>query len=284
MDSGIEKADSNTEADILIDDSAYSLSETIKRITKPEKGEEVKDGIVFLIDEADNSCEELRIGYFFKITTELLQQYDCHNVMFVVAGLPEVVEKLSNSHESSVHIFTQLKIKELAPRDREYVIEKGLEEGNKINTEMSTITKSAKRIISSLSEGYPHFIQQFAYSAFEFNSNGEISEEDVLSGAFNKGGAIDAIGDRYYASAFHDKIKSDEYRQVLTIMAEKFSSWIKKSEIRDKFAGDDQTLTNALQALTKRNIILKNPSKIGEYRLQQRGFAIWIKLFGDRKK
>ena len=48
--------------------------------------------------------------------------------------------------------------------------------------------------------------------------------------------------------------------------------------------GDDNTLTNALAALTKRKIILKNPSKIGEYRLQQKGFAIWIKLFGDRKE
>ena len=46
----------------------------------------------------------------------------------------------------------------------------------------------------------------------------------------------------------------------------------------------ETTLSNALQALTSRKIILKNSSKIGAYRLQQRGFAVWIKLFGDRKK
>ena len=157
-------------------------------------------------------------------------------------------------------------------------------QGNKINTDQTTITEEAKTRISTLSEGYPHFIQQFAYSAFAFNTDGEITDEDVLSGAVSKGGAIDAIGDRYYASAFHDKIKSDEYRQVLQIMAESMNSWIKKSEIRKKFTGKDQTITDALQALTTRKIILKNPSKMGEYRLQQRGFALWIKLFGDRKK
>jgi len=216
--------------------------------------------------------------------SELLQTNGCSNVMFVVAGLPEVVEKLSISHESSVRIFTQLKIEELNTEDRRYVIEKGLEEGNKINSEQTTITTDAINSIAYLSEGYPHFIQQFAYSAFDHNDDGEITDDDVTEGAFKKGGAIDAIGDRYYASAFHDKIKSDDYRQVLSIMAEKLNSWIKKSEIREKFSGDEVKLNNALQALTSRRIILKNQSKMGEYRLQQKGFAIWIRLFGNGKK
>lgn len=284
MDSGIDKAVHNDESDIIIDDFAYSISETCKRITKPEKGENTKDGIVFLIDEADNSCPDLRLGYFFKAVTELLQHHSCNNIMFVVSGLPDVVDKLIASHESSVRIFTQLKIEELNDKDRAYVLDKGLEAGNKLNEEKTTITDSAKTYISTLSEGYPHFIQQFAYSAFDQNSDAEITNEDVIEGAFKKGGAIDAIGDRYYVSAFHDKIKSDEYRQVLSIMAEKMNSWIKKSEIREKFTGDETVLSNALQALTTRKIILKNPSKVGEYRLQQRGFALWIKLFGDRKK
>lgn len=134
------------------------------------------------------------------------------------------------------------------------------------------------------SEGYPHFIQQFAYSAFDFNSDGEISKDDVFEGAFSDGGALDAIGARYYASDFHSKIKSDEYRQVLTIMSENMNSWVKKSDIAKRFTGNPQTLTDALAALTQRKIILKNDSIRGEYRLQQRGFAIWIKLFGSRKK
>ena len=284
MDSGVDQKSQTEDADIVIDDFAYSLAETCNRIIRPEKGEEAKDGIIFFIDEADNSCPDLHIGYFFKVVTELLQQHGCNNVMFVVAGLPEVIEKLSNSHESSIRIFFQLKIRELNPRDRHYVIEKGIEEGNKINEEKTTITEDAKKHISTLSEGYPHFIQQFGYSAFDFNSDGEISESDVLSGAFAADGALDAIGSRYYASAYHEQIKSDEYRQVLSIMAENMNSWIKKSEIREKFSGGDQTLSDALKALTTRKIILKNPSKIGEYRLQQRGFALWIKLFGERKK
>jgi hypothetical protein len=284
MDSGIDQEAQSEDVDLIIDDLAYSLSQTCIRISNPEKGEEAKDGIVFFIDEADNSCENLHIGYFFKVLTELLQQQGCNNIMFVVAGLPDVIEKLSSSHESSIRIFNQMVVKELARDDRIFVVERGLEEGNKLNKEPTTISEKAKGSISALSEGYPHFIQQFAYSAFEFNTDGEISHYDVMEGAVNDGGAIDAIGSQYYSSDFNSKIKSDEYREVLTIMAENYNLWIKKGEIRKKFSGNDQTLTDALRTLTTKKIILKNKSKMGEYRLQQRGFAIWIKLFGSRKK
>ena len=282
LDSGIEKMNVQTEQlDVLIDDFSYSLSETIKRITE---GENSKDGIVFFIDEADNSCENLQLGYFIKTVTETLVKYNCNNVMFILAGLPEIIDKLKNSHESSIRIFNHLIIKELSPEYRRSVVESGIKEGNKINTEKTTITTEAKSLISTLSEGYPHFIQQFSYSAFDFNSDGEINTEDVRGGAFKEGGALDSIGSRYYHSAYNQKIKSDDYREVLSIMADSMNSWIKKSEITEEFSGADYIVTDALKALTARKIILKNPSKRGEYRLQQRGFALWIKLFGERKK
>lgn len=284
MDSGIERSDDISDPDIILDEFAYSLAKTCNRICNPEKGEEKKDGILFILDEADNAGEILRIGFFFKVVTELLQQHGCNNVMFVVVGLPDITDKLLASHESSLRVFNQIKISELKTLDRKKVVDLGIEEANRINAEKTEITEDAKNHISTLSEGYPHFIQQFSYSAFEFNTDGVISSDDVLNGAFDHGGAIDSIGARYYAADYHSKIKSDEYRQVLSIMAESMNSWIKKSEIRDKFSGADQTLTDALAALTKRKIILKNTSARGEYRLQQRGFALWIKLFGERKK
>jgi len=284
MDSGISATEQDSEVELQLDNFAYSLAETCKRVISPERGEKKKDGILFLFDECDNATTTLRLGYFFKTVTEALQRYDCKNVMFVIAGLPDTPEKLCKSHESSVRIFSHMKIFELSTTDRKYVVDKGIEEGNRINAEKTSITTVARDYISTLSEGYPHFIQQFAYSAFDHSSDDEISIEDVLDAAFKPGGAIDAIGSRYYETAFYDKIKSDEYRQVLSIMAEKMNSWITKAEIRAKFSGDESTLSNALQALKTRKIILKNSAKTGEYRLQQRGFALWIKIFGDRQK
>ncbi len=53
MDSGIEAKNSINEPDIIIDEFSYSLANTCKRITNPEKGETAKDGILFLIDETE---------------------------------------------------------------------------------------------------------------------------------------------------------------------------------------------------------------------------------------
>lgn len=194
MDSGIEKSVQTSDPDLVIDDFSYSLAETCNRICNPDKGNKAKDGIVIFIDEADNACEDLQIGYLLKATTELLQQNGCSKVMFVVAGLNEVIEKLSRSHESSLRIFTQIKVKELRTEDRHYVVDRGIEEGNRLNDDQTTVSVDAKNHISTLSEGYPHFIQQFAYSAFEANTDGEISADDVLSGAFNQGGQLMLLG------------------------------------------------------------------------------------------
>ena len=105
MDSGIDKAQTYEELDLIIDDFSYSLAQTCNRISNPEKEEVPKDGIVIFVDEADNACGDLHIGYFFKVVTELLQQHGCENVIFIVAGLPEVLNRLAESHESSVRIL-----------------------------------------------------------------------------------------------------------------------------------------------------------------------------------
>lgn len=80
MDSGIDKNQVHEELDLIIDDFAYSLSETCKRITNPENGEVAKDGIMIIVDEADNAAPDLHIGYFFKvvdrtIAAKWLRQY-----------------------------------------------------------------------------------------------------------------------------------------------------------------------------------------------------------------
>jgi len=283
MDSGIERSEKDQDEEVMLDEFSSSLADTCNRIVRPASGESRKDGILFIIDEADNASSELRLGYFVKTVTENLQKKDCNNIMFVVTGLPETVEKLKASHESSVRIFHPVKIKELLPLDRKWVVDLGIKKANEINNEKTSVTVDAKDQISSLSEGYPHFIQQFAYCAFKQDTDLILDENDVMASAFADGGALDSIGNRYYESDFYQKIKSDEYRQVLTIMSKRMNSWIKKAEIRAEFTGPETKLTNALKALTDRKIILKNKERDGEYRLQQRGFALWIQLFGNRK-
>jgi hypothetical protein len=93
--------------------------------------------------------------------------------------------------------------------------------------------------------------------------------------------ALDLIGDRYYRNDFYNKIQPDSYRQVLRIMAEYLDGSVARAKIKSKFKGKDTTLNNALRALRDRHIILSKEGAKGIYRLQHKGFALWIKLFAD---
>ena len=89
---------------------------------------------------------------------------------------------------------------------------------------------------------------------------------------------MDKIGDRYYRDDFYNKIQKDSYRQVLHLMADSGNQWVAKADIRKRFSGKTSTLDNAIKALVDRKIILAKEGKRGTYRLQHRGFALWIKL------
>jgi AAA ATPase domain len=274
-----------TDNDLVVEEFAYSLADTVNRITD-KAGEDLfsasYDGLLLLIDEADNSSSDLKLGSFLKLLTERLQRNDCDKMMIGLAGLPELREVLLKSHASSLRVFEELPLGRLSDDEVKRVINICLERANKDNSEQTTITDEAKDVLVTLSEGYPHFIQQFGYCAFAADTNLEIDRHDVSDGAFQKRGGLELIGDRYYRNDFYNKIQKDSYRQVLRIMATKADQWVTKAEIRAKFQGKVSTLDNAIQALRDRHIILPREGERGVYRLQHRGFALWIKLYASK--
>jgi hypothetical protein len=155
----------------------------------------------------------------------------------------------------------------------------GLARANRLNVDQTSITNDAKHHLAYYSEGYPHFIQQFAASAFTADNDNIIDPEDVRKGAFGRRGALELIGDRYYRDSYYTKIQKESYRQVLRIVADKLDDWVTKKEIKNKFKGPESTLDNALFALRDRQIILAKEGERGVYRLQHMGFAWWIKMY-----
>jgi len=176
-------------------------------------------------------------------------------------------------------MFEEVPLGRLTDGEVEDVIELCLDRANKDNAQQTEIMQSAKHKLVDLSEGFPHFIQQFGYCAFEADNDGQIDDSDVVTAAFGPRGGLELIGDCYYRTDFYNKIQKESYRQVLRIMAEKQDAWITKAEIKRKFNGKDATLDNAIHALLERHIILPREGYRGIYRLQHRGFAMWIKLY-----
>lgn len=236
------------------------------------------DGVLFLVDEADRPSESADLGAFCKLFTERLARRSCNKVVLGLAGLPPLIQKLRNSHESSPRIFTTLLLEPLLPTERESVVESGLRDAKIKNGYETEISPDALRMIAELSEGYPHFIQQFAYSAFEADEDNNIETADVSAGAFEENGALSQLGQKYFSEMYNSKIASDNYRVVLDTMAKHGDKWVSRKTIIMESALAHTIVTNALNALKARNIIFADDSRKGQgyYRLPTRSFAAWI--------
>ena len=271
-------------AELLLDQFAYSLAETANRICVQDTSNlwgAAVDGILILIDEADNSSKALQLGSFFKLLSERLQRRSCNRIMFGLAGLPELRKVLHDSHPSSLRLFEELVLDRLSDSEVGRVIDMCMREADKQNPVKTSIKDAGRDLLITFSEGYPHFIQQFGYCAFASDTDDIIDEKDVAAGAFGPQGAFEQIGNRYYRNDFYNKIQKDSYRQVLRIMAENLDAWVSKKEIRKKFKGSTTNLNNAVKALRDRKIILSKEGELGTYRLQHKGFAVWIRSYTD---
>ncbi len=176
-----------------------------------------------------------------------------------------------------MRVFTVLSLDPLEMDARQAVIKSAMLNANEKNSVATQITDEAISEICDLSEGYPHFLQQFGYSAFDADVDNNISKDDVLTGAFGVHGAMEQLGSKYFHDLYFAQINSEDYRKVLQAMATKLDGWISRSEIIKISQVKEMTVANALQALKAKNIVIPNEKKTGEYRLPTKSFAAWIK-------
>lgn len=234
------------------------------------------DGVFILIDEADAPPEEAALGEFLKLFAERLAKRGCNSVLIGLAGLPSTITKLRASHESSPRLFEVMRLDPLAPEERAEVVRRGLAVAATKNGKETKITDDALKMISDLSEGYPHFIQQFAYYAFAEDDDDVIDVADVALGAYKENGALMQLGHKYFSEMYHAKISSDDYRKVLGAMAAHSDAWVARKDIIIESGVSETNVTNALAALKERKIINADDSRRGFYRLPTKSFATWI--------
>ena len=257
------------------------LAKLLKKIVSSNK----VDGVLILIDEADRPSEKARLGAFLKILTERLTKIDCNKVCIGLSGLPEVMDKLKKSHESSVRLFHVLNLEVLKAKERLEIISNGLKEANEKNEVKTEITEGASRMISELSQGYPYFLQQFSYCCFEFDEDNKIDENDVDKGLYDKKvGALKQLGENLFDDIYFKEVESTDYRKVLKYMSSFSDEWVSRKTIIKNCGITDYTVDNALSSLKKKNIILSNKQRKGEYRLPSKSFATWINIFTDHQE
>jgi hypothetical protein len=242
--------------------------------------EGIVDGIVVLFDEADRPSEKASLGELVKLFSENLTKRACNKVLLGLTGQPGLVAKLKASHESSPRIFTIFDLKPLTHFDNLEVVRGGLKIANSINEIKTEINDDALELISNLSEGYPHFLQEFSFKAFEADTDDLITSTDVKQGAFGNDGALNQLGHKFFNEMYFNQIGTDEYRNVLVAMAKYSDGWVNRPMIKSEIVIKETTLNNALQALKSRGIIIPNPAQSGEFKLPTKSFAAWINAHG----
>lgn len=260
----------------LIQEFIYSLVDTVKQIRSGVVSNK-KEGLVILVDEADKASKDLPLGSFLKTLSEMIISENQNYILFVLSGLPNLRDVLLQSHESSLRLFQEIFIEPLSKKETALVVQKGLNEAAAKNKVKYTIDEEAEKAIYIYSEGYPHFVQQIAYSVFDIDDDNKIEDDDVTKGFFMKRGALEQIGVRYYVKPFYTDITVDSQRNILLIMSENWNNWVSREEIKKGFSGKEQELNNGIAALIRKGIIIPKMGAKGQYRLQWRSFAFWIK-------
>ena len=256
------------------DDVRDGLVDAIYR-TFQSIGSEI-DGIFIVIDEADAPLESAGLGEFLKLFTERLTRHGCNRVLLGLSGLPTTIGKLRASHESSPRILEVMRLDPLEPAERRLVVQRGLDDAEQKNKLRVNINDDAMDFLCELSEGYPHFIQQFAYSAFAADNDDVIDFKDVIDGAYKENGALAQLGSKYFNEMYFGRVSSPDYRRVLNAMGPHDDAWIARKTLLAESGVKETTLNNALNALKSKSVIIADDTRQGFYRLPTRSFAAWI--------
>jgi hypothetical protein len=262
------------EVEKALEEFAYSLTDTVKRVCEDGNAFDAKyDGVLLLIDEADNAT--LPLGAFLKTLSERLARGGCDRLMFGLGGLPSLRDVLVASHPSSVRLFEGLFLQALETDEIVEIIEISLKRAQEDNEAEYNVTDGAIDLLVELSGGIPHFIQQFGYSAFDADKDRSIDEADVLSGATDEYGAIDQVGNRYFEDPFN--ALDLQGRTVLGVVAAANGDWVAPTQISRSVGGEQAAVDTAIQRLVERqDLELGYPDGTLHYRLRNRAFSMWV--------
>ena len=254
----------------------------IRKLALSIKENRLYSGICIIIDELDNMGDFDVFSSFWKILQETLAFDDCNNLMLIFVGMPEVIEKLFQSHESFPRTFHPIELEKMPSNEATMIIEKSLPNG----TPKKSISEEAEKEILFYSENYPHLIQELGFSSFLMSEDNEIKKEDVEKGLYGSEdyeGSINKLGQLFFRKMYNDIRKNESYKEVLRLMSDIGNGekeWTLRQEIMEKASKKRTSISAALSNLSNKKFLVKNPDKKGEYKFYSKMFQVYIsKIF-----
>jgi len=134
------------------------------------------NGILLILDEIHNLRSFDGAGSFFKVVSEAWAVDGYRNVMFAVIGLPNVPVEISKDDPSAPRVFSYVELQRMTNGECLDILHRCTESAGK------KIEADAAQSIATWSGGFPYFLHQLGYDAFEKDNDGVIGTEDVSMG------------------------------------------------------------------------------------------------------
>lgn len=234
-------------------------------------------GVLCFIDEADQPAEEAGLGMIIKRLVEQLTRSSEKRVGFGLAGLPPLTDRVLASHGSALRPFQVFSLKPLAEEECRSLLRCGMELACRTCPSSISMDTGAENWIVENCEGYPHFLQQYAYAAFDANDDDTVDLKDVFNGAFREHGALDQLAFSYFKGMFGGESVSDLERRILLVLAPRYEALMSRDEICAELDAEED-VDVAVERLLSRGTILHDPVATKQFRIASNSFASWIRM------
>jgi AAA ATPase-like protein len=244
---------------------SYLQSDFVKALEEFwEDAKETHNGILLIIDELHNLASFEGLGSFFKVVSESLAVDGYRQIMFMTIGLPAVSAKISDDDPSAPRIFSYVELRRMTQNESVAVLNTCLSGTGK------TITEQAAYNIARNAGGFPYFLHQLGYDAFEVDTDNAIDENDAVAGLINSLVQFE----RMFFGKMYKSVEGKKKQKIVDELADQMNVPQTASHLEGSLK-----IKNAhqyLASLEKDGIVEKVN---GNYKLSSDLLSIYVRLF-----
>ncbi len=254
--------------------------QALYNITEKIKGD--KKALFIILDDINGFCKKPDFANWYKSFVDYVAVHQLEfPVFFMLIGLPEIRDALSEHQPSLLRIFRVIEIEKLNNDEVIQFFNKAFD-----SVQMK-IDSDALQTMTEYSNGLPILMHEIGDAVFWDATANTITNKNVLAGILQ---AADRIGKKYLDPKVYRAIRSERYRAILRKIGEAIQPEFHKHDILDKLNETEQKVFgNFLKRMTELGIIIKDIEKgRGYYKFVNKLYPIYIWLesagFKDKKK
>jgi len=226
--------------------------------------EATHNGILLIVDEIHNLSDLSGLGSFLKVVSEAWAISDYRHLMFILVGLPHIPDRISEDDKSAPRIFSYVELKKLTQKESLAILHRCLENTGK------RIEDDAAKQIAVRSGGFPYFLHQLGYDAFQADTDNVIDMNDA-----GKGFVSSLIQlERMFFGKMYKSVEGKQKQKIVDELARRWNFPMKATELGSTL--HIKNIHQYLKPLEKDGILTK---VIGRFRLSTDLLATYIRLF-----